>query len=255
LENKRTIGLVLSGGGARGLTHVGVLRALDELGVKPTHISGTSAGALVGGMYAAGIAPAEILRIAQDHKFLTHRSFNLRSNGFFSLQPLIQLLEKSLPIKKFEELPIKFYATATNIEDGFAKIFDSGDMIQIMVASSAVPVMFAPVMMEGKPWLDGGVINNFPVEPVEHCNVVIGSNVSTWPEAHKNWSRISIIQRCFHLTMTNYLSFKKAKCHIYIDPPVGHYGAFGKSKFKELADTGYAATMAQKEKIIALLNP
>jgi len=254
MSQTHTIGLTLSGGGARGLTHVGVLMALDELGVKPTHISGTSAGALVGGMYASGIAPSEILRIVQAKKFLTTRSFNFRDNGFFSLSPLKEMLEKNMPIQIFEELPIRFFATATNIEDGIAKTFHSGDMIMPMIASSAVPVLFAPILMEGKPWLDGGVINNFPIEPVQDCDIVIGSNVSTWPEAHKNWSRVSIIQRCFHLTMTNYLPQKKEKCHVFIDPPVGHFGAFGKSKLQELADLGYQHTMEQKEKIIVLLK-
>ncbi len=250
----QTVGLALSGGGARGLTHVGVLQALDELGIKASHISGTSAGALIGGMYAAGISPMDILRIVQEQKFLTPGNFSVRRNGIFSINPLVQMLEKNLPIRRFEELPLRFYATATNIEDGNTVTFDSGDMVMPMVASSAVPLMFAPVMLDGKPYLDGGVINNFPVEPVQDCNLVIGSNVSNWPEAHKKWNRVLIVQRCFHLSMSTYLNYKKEKCHIFIDPPVGHYSGFNKKNLKQLVDLGYEYTMQRSADLLNLYN-
>lgn len=252
MSKPKTIGLALSGGGARGVTHIGVLQALEELGIKPTHISGTSAGALIGGMYAAGLKPLDILEIIRRQKFFSPANFALKGKGFFHTRPLQQMLERNLPISTFEALPVKLYVTATSLEDGVSKIFDSGDMVFPMVASCAVPLMFSPVIIDGKHWVDGGIINNFPVEPIAACDLIIGSNVSTWPENHRQWSRMQIIQRSFHLSMSHYMNEKTALCHVFINPPVGHYNGFGKAKLQELVDVGYNYTMMQRARIIEL---
>lgn len=246
-----SIGLVLSGGGARGLTHVGVLKALEELGITISEISGTSAGAIIGGMYAAGLAPDDILHAIQSQRFLSLRSFSLKPHGFFSARPLVQLLQQNLPVTTFEQLRYPLYVTATNIQAGETTTFSKGDIIMPIVASSAVPLMFAPVKINGGLYLDGGVINNFPVEPLRHCDVLIGSNVSNWPDNHQHWTRMQIAQRCFHLGMNQYMVHKSKLCRVFINPPVGHYNGFGKRKLRELASLGYQYAMEQKEELLA----
>jgi NTE family protein len=245
------IGLVLSGGGARGLTHVGVLKALDELGVNVAEISGTSAGALIGCLYAAGRKPDEILQIIEKHRFLDIRNFYFQGTGFFNSNSLRNMLSRNMDVRNFEELPTKLYVTATAISSGRSVCFSSGELLTPVVASAAVPMMFAPVEIEDELYVDGGVLNNFPIEPLlETCDFLIGSNVSTWPENHKKWSRTLVLQRSFLLAVNTMFREKKDKCNILIDPPVGHLGAFTKSNLRTLAQVGYDRTMEQKEWIL-----
>lgn len=247
------IGLVLSGGGARGLSHAGVLRALDEIGVKVDAISGTSAGALIGSLYACGIPPDEIVKKVHKQQFLGITNFNFTGYGFFSNKSLADFVRSNVSCRHFEDLKTQLFVTATNIEDGCYEVFSSGDLAKIVSASAAVPVMFDPVIMEGKRYLDGGILNNFPVEPLrEFCDVIIGSNVSNWPVQKNIWSRSMIIQRSFQLAINATTDSKKQYCDVLIDPPVGHFLPFTKSRINELVEIGYNATMEHRETLLSL---
>lgn len=247
------IGLVLSGGGARGLSHVGVLKALEELNVRPQIISGTSAGALVGGLYACGLSPSEIEDRIDKQQFIGAGNFNFKGSGLFSNRTLIDFIEKNVTCKNFEDLKINLFVTATDIAAGKCVYFNTGPLAFPIAASAAVPLMFDPVLIENVRYLDGGIMNNFPIEPLqEKCDVIIGSNVSEWPETMEAYSKTSIIQRCFQLAISNNLDAKKALCNVLIDPPIGHFQAFTKSKNKELVAMGYNETMAKKELILSL---
>ncbi|MBS3913290.1 MAG: patatin-like phospholipase family protein [Bacteroidetes bacterium] len=248
-------GLVLSGGGARGLTHVGVLMALEELGVQIDEISGTSAGALIATLYSGGRSPAQILEIIEKHHFLDIRNLYWRGSGFFNHRSLKKIISNNISAMTFEELNRKVFVTATNIADGIAETFEQGELAAPVAASAAVPMMFAPVAIGDKLYVDGGILNNFPIEPlINRCDFIIGSNVSTWPENHKKWTPFLVLQRSFLLSVNNSFQVKKDKCHVLIDPPVGHFGAFSKSKLHNLVDIGYENTMLHKNEIQGKLN-
>ena len=211
------VGLVLSGGGARGFAHIGVLRVLEEMRVPIDCIAGTSMGAVVGGAYAAGIAPDEMEKrvstLAWDDLFIDDpgrldRPFRRRKDDFTSLWGFevgyrdgeIQLPTGTTSGYKFElflrdmitisggvanadfdKLPVPFRAIATNLETGEMKIFDSGDLARVMRASMSVPGAFAPVQIDGQLYVDGGLTRNLPVDVAraECADIVIAVNLGT----------------------------------------------------------------------------
>lgn len=243
-------GLVLSGGGARGLSHAGVLKALDELGVVIDFISGTSAGALIGCLYACGLSPEEIVVRIKKQQFIGIGNINLLGYGLFSNKSLLEFVRSNIDCRRFDELRLPFFVAVTNIEDGRCEIISEGELDTVVAASAAVPVMFDPVLINGKRYLDGGIMNNFPVEPLEDiCDFIIGSNVSAWPVDVNSWSRTMIVQRSVQLAINAGTEHKKHLCDVFIDPPVGHYLPFTKSRIDELVDIGYRATMEQKQSL------
>ena len=211
------IGLVLSGGGARGFAHIGVLKVLEELRVPIDCIAGTSMGAVVGGAYAAGIAPDEMeKRVAKlewddlliDDPGRLERPVRRRKDEFTSLWDLelgyrdgeVRLPAGTTSGYKFElflrdmitmsggvgsvdfdELPVPFRAVATNLETGAMRVFDEGDLARVMRASMSVPGAFAPVQIEGQLYVDGGLVRNLPVDVARAAcaDVVIAVNLGT----------------------------------------------------------------------------
>ncbi len=211
------IGLVLSGGGARGLAHVGVLKALEELRVPVDCIAGTSMGALVGGAYAAGVSPEEMQRqvqridwdnIFRDNPPRTEIPYKIKRDDFqsyfdlelglrdgqllapagattgfkveFFIRELIGL-SAGRHDQEFDSLPVPFRAVATDLESGTAHVFSNGDLGRVMRASMSVPGVIAPVTIDGRMYVDGGLLNNLPVDTVrEMCaDIVIAVNLGT----------------------------------------------------------------------------
>ena len=196
-----TIGLVLSGGGARGTAHVGVLKVIEELNIPIDYIAGTSMGAIIGGLYASGMSPEDIeqalteidwldilsdspkrkdlsyRRKREDEEFLVRQAAGLNNGklelpqGLLQGQKLLLLLKQlSLPVAKvhdFNQLRIPFRALATDISTGNAVILKGGDLALAMRASASIPSVFAPVEIDGKLLVDGGVSNNLPVDVVK----------------------------------------------------------------------------------------
>ncbi|MCU0973546.1 MAG: patatin-like phospholipase family protein, partial [Burkholderiales bacterium] len=211
------IGLVLSGGGARGFAHIGVLKVLEELRVPVDCIAGTSMGAVVGGAYASGIAPNEMeKRIAKlewddllvDDPGRLERPIRRRKDDFTSLWDIelgyrdgeVQLpagttsgykfelflrdlitISGGVAIANFDELPVPYRAVATNLETGAMRVFEKGDLARVMRASMSVPGAFAPVQIDGQLYVDGGLVRNLPVDVARAtcADVVIAVNLGT----------------------------------------------------------------------------
>ncbi|NOT38647.1 MAG: patatin-like phospholipase family protein [Saprospiraceae bacterium] len=177
-SHKKKIGLCLSGGGARGAFHIGVLQALDEFNIVPTLVSGTSAGALTGSLYCAGVKPAELLKISTSTKWYHFIGPHVPNNGLVDFKFLQQLLNKYIPHNSFEKLKIPFIATATNLQTGFLEYFSSGPIYEPVIASCAVPIVFKPVIINGMKYLDGGITMNLPAQILrQDCDYIIGSNL------------------------------------------------------------------------------
>ncbi|HAP96484.1 MAG TPA: patatin, partial [Chryseobacterium sp.] len=205
------IGLSLSGGGAKGFTHVGVLKVLDSLGVKVDYISGTSMGAIVGGLYAAGYTGKDIERVVMDTDFYSlitdpkprqETSFFSKSvdkylltvplrNGKVSLPSSIstgqrnvyllkELLKNVSNIDDFSKLPIPFMCVGTNIESGRMQIFEKGDLVSSILASSAFPSLLEPVKIGDSIYVDGAMSVNFPSQPLKDkgIDIVIGVDLN-----------------------------------------------------------------------------
>src|SRR5690625_4815861 len=167
------IALVLSGGGARGAAHVGVLKAFEEYGISPTHISGTSIGAIVGAMYAKGIHWSEILFFLKDTSIFRATRYAFNKPGFLDTEKFYDDLKDFFPEDDFKALEKPLFITATNVLTGKLKFFSKGELIMPIIASASLPGVFTPTEVAGDYYIDGGVLNNFPVEPLkDSCNKI-----------------------------------------------------------------------------------
>jgi NTE family protein len=257
------IGLVLSGGGARGAAHVGVLKVLDEMRVPVDAIAGTSMGAVVGGLYASGMSGAEIemllrslnwqdsfrdrppredlgYRRKQDERnFLVRYALGFSEHGFVLPRGLVQgqkleqvLRNAALPvaeIQRFDRLPIPFRAIATDLETGQAVIMDSGDLVTAMRASMSAPGVFAPAQREGRLLVDGGLVENLPVDTARAMGVeqLIVVDVS-FPLYLRDElaSPLEVTNQAFAILIRGRTLEQRAKLHasdIVIDPPLGRF--------------------------------
>lgn len=173
-----TVGLVLSGGGARGFAHIGVLRVLEREGARYDVIAGTSMGAIIGALYAAGHRPQEIQDITANTTWRDVVDLSLRT-GLMKGDRLHELLEAHLPAT-FEELQIPLAVVSTDIESGEEVVHTEGDLITAVRASAGFPGAFEPVYMEGRTLGDGGIVNNLPVNAalLLGANRTIASDVS-----------------------------------------------------------------------------
>jgi NTE family protein len=250
----RKIGLVLSGGGARGFAHLGVLQALDELGIKISSIAGVSAGAITGTLYAAGYAPRKIFELIKGQNFYKMPGFQFSRTGLFSLKNIELVLAQLIKENNFEHLQIPLFIGATNLSEGKAEIFSTGSLFDKVLASASVPALFVPVLIDGKYYVDGGVTNNFPVESLkDKCDVVIGSHVNKLYDGHHiDINRIQIVEHCFHLAIASKVYAQAMLCDVYIEPELIGFGMFDLKQAETVFEKGYTAAMEQKEKLLSL---
>ncbi|MFH0865812.1 MAG: patatin-like phospholipase family protein [Bacteroidota bacterium] len=242
-KKKYNVGLVLSGGGARGFAHVGVMKALNEAGIYPDVISGVSAGAMAGVLYADGSTPDEMMKMFSDTKFFKYLEFSLPRRNLLKMTKLTKIIAANLKAKKFEDLKIPLFVAATDLNNGRCEYFSKGELLKIVIASATVPVLFPPMLISEKNYVDGGVLNNFPFEPIANkCNLLIGVNVNPIGYRDEFKSLMSIAERSFHLCFAASMLRKIKKCHIYIEPEkLRKYKLLDISKNKEIYKIGYDA--------------
>jgi NTE family protein len=243
-DKKYKIGLVLSGGGARGFAHLGVIQALNDVGISPDVISGTSAGALVGVLYADGYSPKEILVLMNSGSRLDFMRPALPREGLLQLGGIAKILKASLRAKTFEELKIPLHVSATDLNNGRAEYFSKGDLIDPVIASASIPVLFQPVIINNIYYVDGGVLDNLPVHPIEDkCRFLIGSFVNPVGYIEKISGLINIAERTFMLSMSKEIIEKSKKFDLLVAPPeLRNYKILDPEKAEELFSIGYKAT-------------
>ncbi len=172
-------GLVLSGGGVRGIAHIGAIKALEEMNIVPSHVAGTSAGAIIGALYAAGIGWEEILDFIKTVELFSLKKYALGKPGFVDTEKFYDRFKDLLPNDNFEALKKPLYITATNMLTGNLNVFSKGELIRPILASAAFPGVFAPVKIEEGYYSDGGILNNFPTDLIKtHCDQLIGVYVN-----------------------------------------------------------------------------
>src|SRR5690554_1240727 len=173
-------GLALSGGGHKGIAHAGILQFLNEQNIFPEIISGTSAGSIVGALYANGMKPKDILSFFKSVNLFSWSHISFRKAGFLDANQFGKYLEKEFGTKTIGELDIELYISATEIETGKLKIFNKHTkIVEAILASSAFPGVFSPVVINNKFYSDGGILNNYPVNTIQgRCDFLIGSNVN-----------------------------------------------------------------------------
>lgn len=245
VAHKYNIGIVLSGGAARGFTHLGVLKALEEFHMKPDIISGVSAGAIAGALYADGFTPEEILEIYTHKNFFEFIQMTVPKTGFFKPTGLRETLKKNLRASTFDQLIIPLVVTATNLLEGKSEYIREGDLVEAILASSCVPVLFETVMINNIPYIDGGVMNNMPAEPIDGvCNKLIGVYINPTGRIDQLKGMIHIAERSFHLAIASEMRTKQHLFDIFIEPPeITNYSLFDLKKAPELFEVGYRKTV------------
>ncbi|MDY6801667.1 MAG: patatin-like phospholipase family protein [Bacteroidota bacterium] len=247
---KYDIGIALSGGGVRGFAHLGVLKALNEKNIDPQIISGTSAGAIAGVFYADGYSPDESFEIFYRNSLFHFTHLSIPNKGLLSIEKISKILEKNIKAKTFEDLKKPLYVSATNLNDGKIEYFHQGSIIEKVVASASIPVLFKPQIIDGKTFVDGGVFDNLPIEPIRNqCKKLIGSYVNPIGKEEDLDSMIKIAERTFHLSVGSHLQEKKKICDLFIEAEeLRKYGMLSLDKGREIFDTGYKITKEILEK-------
>lgn len=283
------VGVVLSGGGAKGFAHIGVLKVLEDAGVKIDYIGGTSMGAVVGGLYASGYSARQIDSIFHDTNFdellsdyipRESKSFYEKHNdelyaltlpfdkltigipialsrGLYNYNLLNKLLHNVRHVRKFDQLPIPFVCVATNIETGEEVMLREGYLPEAILASSAFPSLFSPVEINGQLLIDGGVTNNYPVEEIRRmgADIIIGVDVQDDLQTREKLSEATrILVQISNLEMIQSMKRKQLLTDIYIKPDIKNYSVISFDKGREIIAKGEEAARESWEKFKKLTN-
>lgn len=243
----KSIGLALSGGGSKGIAHAGVLKFLTEQGIEPSCISGSSAGAIVGTMYAFGKKPEEILDFFKSIYFFHWKHFTFKKPGIVDSESFKKYFEEIFgETTTLSDLKIPTYITATDMVKGKLKIFSPETrIVDAVLASTAVPGMISPYVIKDKLYSDGGILNHFPVDLLQgKCDSIIGVYVSPVQNIEaKNLNSIkSVTYRALELLTANSNLQKFNHCDLIIEPKeLTNFSTFetNKAKMDLIFKTGY----------------
>jgi NTE family protein len=291
-DSRPRVGVVLSGGGARGAAHVGVLKVLDEMRIPVDAIAGTSMGAVVGGLYASGMPAAEIEKLIRslnwqdafqdrppreelgfrrkqdDRNFLVRYALGLTDKGFVLPRGLIQgqkleqvLRNATLPvaeIHEFDDLPIPFRAVATDLETGDTVLMKAGDLVSAMRASMSAPGVFAPVQRDDRLLVDGGISENLPIDAARAMgvDVLIVVDVSFPLYAREELtSPIEITNQAFAILIRGRTLQQRetlAATDIVVDPPLGRFPSADFSRVPQAIRAGETGARERKSALATL---
>ena len=256
MSYKYKLGIALSGGGVKGFAHAGALKAIEEFGIRPEIISGTSAGAIVGAMYASGLPPEKIIEIFRNRYINNFIEFTLPKAGLFGTAGFIKFLDENIPVKTFEELKIPLFVVATDFDHGKSVIFSSGDLINKVMASACVPVFFKPITIEGINYVDGGLFMNFPVSVIrKECEKVIGINVSPLIADKYSKSIIGVVERTYHYIFRANTILEKRLCDILVEVEEAmQFKVFDLDKVDQIFELGYQVMKSKLEQKTDILK-
>ena len=249
------INLVLSGGGIRGLAHLGVIKFLYEMGVEINHISGTSSGALIGAFMAGGYNPDEGLRIFVEEKMFRKVRVTMKP-GLFKMDKMESFYLKYFPTNSFEALQKKLTVSATDIVHAQTIYFSEGELIIPLLAASSIPVIFKPVEYKNYKLLDGGLLNNLPVEPLlEDKLPIVGVHVNPVAEMREFANTIKVMERSFNLAVYTNVRERIRLCDLIIEPPeLRKFSVYQFSKAEEIFKVGYDYAKSIANKIEMLVT-
>ena len=252
------IGIALSGGGVRGVAHIGVLEALRENGIEPECIAGNSAGAIVGALYAAGYGADETLEFFKVKSPFRLSKIALRKAGFIDTAKVVADFLEYFPDDSFEALSKELFVTATDLVNARLEIFNSGALVSALLASSSMPMVFTPTEIDGRWFSDGGILNNFPVEPLKVlCDSIIGVYASPLRATDQSdlKSFLAVSYRAFEVGMYYNSRRKFHDCDVLLCPDeLTRFGVFDTKSLEEIFQVGYEATIDRMDSILRALD-
>ena len=246
-------GLALSGGGAKGFAHIGVLLAFERFGMKPDVISGVSAGSIAAALYGAGLTPKEMLECFLEFgRFSDFTEWAVPKSGFFKLDKFGKILEQWLPVATLEEMKIPTLICATDFDHGKSVGWASGEIVPRVLASCSIPIVFKPIRINGINYVDGGVLRNLPAWAIRrHCSTLFGSNCSPLNRHYRfKSSIIDIAIRSYQLTTkANTLQDLNLCDYVIQTPKTAETKVFDISQMRKVALYGYEEASKVLEKL------
>ena len=248
LGKKEVVGLSLSGGTTYGAAHAGVLKVLQEAGVRPEIVTGTSAGAIVGAAYCAGVPVDTLATLFQTMGWRSLLRVSVRKHlSIFDTQPLEDFIRKFIGDAEFKDLSTPLAVIATDIRTGERVVLDKGPVATAVRASSAIPGLFSPVEIEGRLLVDGGIVDNLPVEQARAMGAtyVIASDVSKRGKHVDNPSNpIEVFLTMIYIMQERAALIDADQCECYIRPQVTHYSSYSFRDSQKLIEEGIRAAEA-----------
>lgn len=258
IHKKVKIGLALGGGGARGIGHIGALKAFEELGVKFDYVAGTSAGSIIGALYAAGMPAAKIEELAKNL-----RKKDILGTSIPFLKPaksenIEEILNKSFgDLTVFSELKTPLTVVCTDLKTGKEIDFDYGNVAKVVAGSCAVPGVFTPMVYEDMHLIDGGLRNNVPADVVKKmgANVVFAIDVNHLRgSGTDSLSTMSVLSSTIGIMMQAKIENVMENADLIFEPALEMFSPLKLEGIDEMIEIGYKTVMANKDKIQKILG-
>jgi NTE family protein len=248
------IALALSGGGSRCIAQLGVIHYLQERDVKISAISGSSGGAIIAGLYASGMSAMEILEALKGINFKSYLKYNITHGTIYSVNSAIKEFQEIFGKKDIGSFDIPFYCCVVDYESGEVEYKKEGDLVTLMLASSALVPVFAPIEYEGKEYVDGGFCDGMPVYPLKDISdFVISINVNPFFKTAKN-SFLSHLTRGMFIMLTNNINMGKSMSDMHLEiEKMGRYSIFDLKNFDLFFEIGYKSAKKYERELDELL--
>ena len=245
------VALALGGGAVLGAAHIGVLKALDEYGIKVNRISGTSIGAMIAALYAFGKTPQEIEQSVVELEWLDVTSFTLSRYGILSNDDLGRQVENLLGKVDIAEARIPLYLIATDLTEGVKIVLSKGDVSSAVMASTCIPGVFVPVEIDGQLLVDGGLVENVPVSPLRKAGAgfVIGVNLSAGRHYQRPQDIIDVFANAIDIAIDNVTRSQTSEADLIIAPRLSSYSRRDMSRIPELIEEGYRSARQLLDKL------
>ena len=256
-KNKPVVALVLGSGGARGYAHIGVIEVLEKNNIKPDFIVGTSAGSIVGSLYASGMSADELRNVALELKPHDVRDLRLAKQGFFEGKKVEDYINHQVNYKQLQELKIPMFVVATELKEGNKTIFNYGNTGQAVRASVSIPSMFIPAKIGDEEYVDGGLVSPVPVKIAKDlgADIVIAVDILAQPAYTKTSNVWGLFNQNINI-MQKYLAENELKyADVVIQPDLREKAhIFDVSGREQTMKSGEEAAMAQMAEIIKITN-
>lgn len=252
------IGLVLGGGAARGFAHIGVIQALEEAGVRPQLVVGTSAGSLVAAFYASGKTGAQLQQVAETMEEATFADWSLPifSRGMLRGEALARYVSAQVNGRLIESMPLPLGIVATDLNSGHGVLFQRGDTATAVRASSAVPALFQPVKIAGREYVDGGLVSPVPVRYARQmgAELIIAVDISSAPEGNTASDTLQILMQTFSIMGKSINNLELREADVVVRPLLVGVASSDFGARRRAIEAGRVAMLALLPQLRAAIN-
>lgn len=254
--NRPVIGLALGGGAARGFAHIGVIKVLEKIGIRPDIVVGTSTGSFVGAFYAAGYDGAALEALAEEMTESQLRDIVWPNRGIVKGERLQDFVNERLKNRSIEELPIRYAAAATDLRSGALAVMTRGNIGMAVRASSAIPGLFEPVVINGHEYMDGGLVSPVPVQSARDlgAEIVIAVDITKRPEDTKVIaSTTDVVVQALEIMVKNLSNQEMRSADVVVIPDTASLESLTFATRDDAIAAGAKATMAIVPRLRAMV--